>query len=163
MIQTGENYVHGTAAQKLEYNVYEENKVLKAKRNQRNNNKAKLKTVAYILVVFSMCLVLMLRYAQIIELNYKINLQNNQYNTLRNENSRLKVAIDNEMDLQKVREIAENKLGMQKPDKFQVVYIKVQKNDFTEITDEHKAFDNSNENTLAVLMNKVGKLVSFLE
>jgi cell division protein FtsL len=163
LIQTKESYVHGTAARKLEYNVYEENTVLKAKRKQRSNNKAKAKMVLYIMTVFAMCFVVMLRYTQITELNYKIERKNKEFHSLRNDNSRLKVAIEKEMDLNKVRELAQQKLGMQKPDKYQVVYIKVLKNDFTKVAGEGKGLNKTETGALVAVMNEVGKLASFLE
>lgn len=163
MIQTGKNYVYGTAAEKLEYNVYEENKVLKAKKQAKSNNKIKLKAVCFVLVIFASCLVLMYRYALITELNYNISKLEKEYNEIRNQNSRLKLAIEKDMDLNKVREIAEKRLGMQKPDRYQMVYINVPKNDCTKVAESYKhSKDKANNNMFAVLLDKVGKFTRLL-
>ncbi|MDF2524017.1 MAG: Cell division protein FtsL, partial [Clostridiales bacterium] len=90
MLETGKTpYVQGTAAEKIEYNVYEENKVLKAKKQQKSNNNEKVKIVVAVILTFACCLTLIFRYAQITEMNYKLLKANNQYNEIMNENSRL--------------------------------------------------------------------------
>ena len=162
MIQTGGNYVYGTAAEKLEYNVYEENKVLKAKKKARSDGKTKLKVVCVILFMFSCCLVLMYRYALITELNYSVNKLDKVYNELRNDNSRLRMAIDNANDLENIRKVAEERLGMQKPDRYQIVYINVPKSDFTLVADTYKNTLDNDGNMLAVLRERVGRLIRLL-
>jgi len=163
LIQTGKNYVYGTAAEKLEYNVYEENKVLKAKKQAKSSSKVKLRAVCFVLVIFASCLVLMYRFALITELNYNINKLEKEYNLIRNENSRLKLAIEKDMDLNKVKKIAEERLGMQKPDKYQMVYINVPKNDYTKVAESYKhTKDKANDNMFAVLLDKVSKFTRLL-
>ena len=156
------NYVHGTAAKKLEYDVYEENKVLKTKRNNRRNNKIKLNTVALLLMVFAVGCMVMLRYTQITELNYKIDKKEKEYAELKNENRRIEVQIGNELDLRKVKEIAEGKLGMQKPDKYQITYVKVPKKDFTIVSEAAKYEEAKNSNVLTSFMSEVGKVTQLL-
>lgn len=162
MIQAGKNYVYGTAAEKLEYDVYEGNKVLKDKKRQRANNKAKLKMVCNILIVFAACFTVMYRYALITDLGYNIHKANKTYKEVLNENTRLKIAIEKEMDLNKVREIAETKLGMHKPYKHQIIYVKVPKNDFTKIPDDYNQTGNTVENLFAMIFERVGKFASLL-
>lgn len=162
MIQKGDNYIDGSAARKLEYNVYEENKVLKAKKKQRSYALAKFKTILMVLVLFAGCFLIIFRYALLTELNYNLEKATKQYNTIKSENDRLKVDINKEMDLDKIKEIAVTRLGMQKPDKYQIVYVNVQKNDFTEVADAYKGNSNSNTNTLASFLDKVGKFAQLL-
>ncbi|MCX7843583.1 MAG: cell division protein FtsL [Clostridia bacterium] len=162
MIQTGK-YVHGTAAEKLEYDVYSENKVLKAKKLQRSNNKAKFKLICAILMMFSVCFFVMYRYAVITELNYKIYQMNKQYNEVRNENSSLRVQIEKECDLNSIREIAVKKLGMQMPDKYQIAYVKVPKHNYTKVAQDYRAGDAKvPDNMIAVLMDKVSRIARFV-
>lgn len=162
MIQKGKSYVYGTAAEKLEYDVYEENKVLKAKKNEKTQNKVKLKMVLNIFIVFSLCFGVIFRYALITELNYKINKTNISYNDIKNENSRLKVDVEKQMDLQKIREIAEKKLGMQKPDKFQIAYVNVPKTDFTIVADSVKDESGIKGNLFLGILNKAEKFTHLL-
>ncbi len=162
MLKTGGKYIHGTAAEKLQYDVYEENKVLKAKQNQRNNNRTKYKIVRNVILVFALTFLVIYRYAVITEMNYNIDKVNDKYNEMKNENSRIKVDIEKQMDLGKIREIAENSLGMHKPDKYQIVYVNVPKEDFAAVSETYANSDKSG-NALVGLFNKVVKLAKFLE
>ncbi len=138
MIPKEKNYVYGTAAPKIEYNVYEENKVLRAKKKQRANNKVKLKAVFTILVFFTAFFCIMSMYAQITEVNYNLNKLNRDYDKVKNDNIRMKLEMQKDLNLDRVREIAETRLNMQKPDKSQIVYVKVPKKDVTKIAGEDK-------------------------
>lgn len=162
MIEKGNRYVHGSTAEKLQYDVYQENKVLKAKKRYRNNNKAKLKTICYVMMLFLACLTVIYRYAMITELNYKIAKINKSYNELRNENTRLKVEIDKETDLNKIRAAAESRLGMQRPDKYQIVYVNVPKIDFTETVETNTPANNTKSDMFAIVWNKMGRLTHLL-
>ncbi len=162
MIKTDKNYIQGTAARKLEYDVYEENKVLSEKKKQRVNNKVKVKVVFAFLIVFSLCGLVMYRYALITDLNYKINTRMNEYTEIRNENTRLMVKIESELDLQKVKQIAEENLGMQQPDKYQLTYVSVPKSDFTTASEEIKDESKTVGNFFDTLLSKVDELTRFL-
>ncbi|OPZ94201.1 MAG: Cell division protein FtsL [Firmicutes bacterium ADurb.Bin419] len=162
MIKTDKNYIQGTAVRKLEYDVYEENKVLSEKKKQRVNNKVKVKVVFAFLIVFSLCGLIMYRYALITDLNYKINARMNEYTEIKNENTRLMVKIESELDLQKVKQIAEENLGMQQPDKYQLTYISVPKSDFTTASEEIKDEGKTVGNFFDALLSKVDELTRFL-
>ena len=163
MIQTDKSYVYGTAAEKLKYNDYEENIVQSSeKKVKRVNNKSKLKVVCIIAIVFAACFILMLRYALITELSYSIDNSKIEYNKLKNANSIIKVENDKNMDLQQIKETAENRLGMHKPDKYQKVEVWVPKNDYTKVADTYESQDNASSGMFAVLMDKVGKIAQLL-
>lgn len=155
MKQAAENYVHGTAAEKLEYNVYEENKVLRAKKKSKQNNNLKLKAVGLILIVFAACFVIIFRYVMITELSYKIDSLNKKYAEIQNEDTRLKVQINEQTDLQKIKLVAETKLGMTKPDKSQIVCVNVPRSDFTRVSDINEAQTQVNSNMFALIRDKV--------
>lgn len=161
MTQNQKNYIYGTSPKKIEYDVYEENKVLKSKKKAKSHRKIKIKSVGCILVVFFMFLAVITRYAQITELNYQLNKTNKQYVTLKNENSRLKAEIDNQTDLNKIRELAESRIGMHKPDKYQIVYIKVPKNDFTKVIKDTNSQGSSD--LLAMVTDKISELTRLLQ
>lgn len=164
MIETNTNYVYGSAAPKIEYNVYEENEVLKRKKLHKSNYKVKLKMVFAILSVFCCFVLLMYRYAIITELNYSVEKAAKNYAKIKNENTLLKIEIDKNLDLNSIREIAEKRLGMQKPDKNQIVYVKVPKTDVT-ILDNAFAADKKQEDkgVLVALISKVSSLVKILD
>ncbi len=133
MIPEKKNYVYGSAAPKIEYNVYEENKVLKQKKKQRVNNKLKLKVVFTIITFFAAFFQIIFMYAQITEVNYELSELNKKYSDVKNGNIQLKLEIQKSTDLNRIKEVAETRLDMQKPDKYQIVYVKVPKKDVTKI------------------------------
>jgi cell division protein FtsL len=162
LIQKNYEYVHGSAAKQLEYDVYEENKVLKAKRRYKNNRKIKLKMVAAIIAVLAAGLVVMCRYAIITKLNYDVNRLQKNYEKIRNENSLLKVQIESKTDLNEVKEAAETRLGMQMPDKSQIIYIKVPRNDYTVVMNQQTQAENG-ESLAGALVEKVSGLIKLFE
>ncbi len=155
MIQTDKNYVHGTAAEKLDYDVYSENVLLKDKKRQRANNKVKTKMVLSIALVFVMFFFVMYRYAVITELNYKLDSINKKYNDIKNDNTSLKVSIERELDLNKIRQTAESRLGMHTPDKYQIVFVKVQKHDYTSVGEGYKKSAEKNGHMLEAFADKL--------
>lgn len=163
MIQEDYDYVQGTAAKQLEYDVYENNKVLKAKKRYKSNRKMKFKFVMSTLVVLCAGLVVMYRFAVITKISYRIDQMQNQYTELRNENSLLKVQIETETDLTNIKETAELKLGMQAPDKSQIVYIKVPRNDYTVVVNDKEGTGGNRDNIIAVLFSKVAGLIELFE
>ncbi|NSW90517.1 MAG: cell division protein FtsL [Firmicutes bacterium] len=148
------DYVYGTLAKQIQYDVYEENEVLKEKKKYRLNRITKFKAVVSILLIFALGFIVAYRYALITDLNYKISKLEREYENLRDENSRLKVAVEKDTDLPRIKEAAEKKLGMQKPDKYQIVYIRVPKSNFT-VTSETYKNSIKNNNLLAVILTKV--------
>lgn len=175
MKQKGYEYVQGSAARQLEqarqvqqtsqleqYDVYEKNSVLKAKKQYKSNRKVKLKLVLSILAVLVAALAVMYRFALITQLSYNINQNEITYNNLRNENSILKVQVETQTDLTEIKEIAETRLGMQKPDKSQVVYIKVPRNDYTVVMNAQDKAD-SKGSILKAFIYKLSGMVRLFE
>ncbi len=163
MIQKGSNYIYGTVAEKIEYDVYEHNEVLKEKKRRRNNAKAKWKVVLGTVAVFALCFVLLYRYALITEMGLTAIKIEKEYNQIKNENSRLRVEIEKQTDINTIRQIAEEKLGMQKPDKSQIVYIYVPKNDYTVVSEDYgNKEDLGNKDALSTILDKVNKFMSIL-
>lgn len=155
MLPEEKNYVYGSAAPKIDYDVYEENKVLKAKKKQRANNKIKVKLVFAILALFAAFLSVILMYAKITEVNYDLNKKNKEYNDKKNANIQLRLEIQKNLDLNRIKEIALTRLDMQEPDKYQVVYVRVPKKDVMKVA----AIDGKNAEDKGVI-NLVSDVVS---
>ncbi len=153
MAETKIDYVHGSLAEKIKYDPYEDNAILKSKKTARDNKRVKVRIILSIFLVFAMFIVVMFRYAQISQLNYESNIMKSEYTKLQNENQLLLIDIQNAMDLKNIRQIAETKLDMHKPDKSQIVYVSVPKKDVT-IT------ANKEQSKLTVLFNGIHKSVS---
>ena len=162
MIQKDYEYVHGSAARQLEYDVYEENQVLKAKKRYKSHRKIKLRMVVAIIAVFAAGLVVMCRFAIITKLSYDLNRLEKDYERIRNENSLLKVQIETKTDLNEIKEAAEKRLGMQMPDKSQIIYIKVPRNDYTVVM-TGKTQTTDEESLASVLVDKASGLIKLFE
>jgi cell division protein FtsL len=162
LIQREYEYVQGNTAKQLEYDVYEENTVLREKRRYKNNRKLKVRMVLSILAVLIAGMTVMYRFAVITQLSYNINQNENKYNELRNENSLLKVQVETQTDLTAIKTTAENRLGMQKPDKSQIVYIKVPRNDYTMVINTQEQA-RSGEGILKSITGKAAGLLSLFE
>lgn len=162
MIQTDHEYINGSTARKLEYNVYEENEVLKAKKQYKNNRKAKARFVISVLVVLVAGLVVMYRFALITQMNYNIYKNEKLYYDIRNENMLMRAQVEKDTDLAGIKEIAETRLAMQKPDKSQVVYIKVPRNDYTVVMNVQEKVEQLDGNTFSLLIDKIAGFINLL-
>jgi len=134
LASTNNKYVYGSVAENIKndtYDPYEENAVLKSKKIARSNTKVKAKIIFNIFIVFGLCAIVMFRYAQINQLSYDINKLSKQYVTMQNDNELISIDILKAMGLKNIREVAENNLNMHKPDKSQIVYVTVPKEDVT--------------------------------
>lgn len=154
MIKNGQ-YVQGTTAEKIAYDVYEENNVLKTKKKQKSYAKVKFKAVCCLMAVFAVGTFTMYRYATITQMNYSLAKQTKAYNDLVKENSILSVQIEQAMDLQKIRSVAENTLGMQKPEKYQIKYVSVAKDNYTKVSAAY-ANESGSNSLLAWFQNVLG-------
>lgn len=159
MIQAGKQYVDGTSARKLEYDIYENNKVLKAKKVQKYNNIAKIKAVFCIMMIFTVCSLVMYRYSLITELNYDLNKEKTAYEQVKEENAKLQAQIERQTDFSTVMQSAQSRLGMRKPENHQIVYITVPRNDFN-IASE--AYSEAQTNVLAAIIDKITSFTGLL-
>lgn len=159
MLEKENYYVEGTAARKIKYDVYEENVVLKKKKQYRDNRAAKFRLVMSLIAVFAVALVITYRFALITKLNYDITKSEKEYNNWVSENSRLKVDIENNTDLVKIKEIAEQRLGMSEPDKYQTVIIRVPRKDYTVVMNTG---DNKGNGVLAPVLEKLSRFLGIL-
>ena len=162
MIQKDYNYINGNAARQLDYDVYEENKVLKAKKQYKNNRAAKLKLVLSIISVFAAGLLIVFRFALITQMSYNINESEKTYNKIRNENSLIRMQVEKDADLTRIKELAETKLGMQKPDKSQIVYVRVPKSDYTVVLNSPEEADGIKGNVFTGILNKVTGFIDLI-
>jgi cell division protein FtsL len=96
---------------------------------RKERNKVRRRYVLMIIVAFLFSVALIFRYSFVIEINEQILRDKSTLTKLENENSLAQKQIAGETDLEKVRLIAESKLDMQKPDRDQIVYIRVPKKD----------------------------------
>lgn len=163
MILKDYSYINGSAARKLEYDVYKQNKVLKAKKQYKNNRLTKFRLVLSILVVFAAGLLIVYRFALITQMSYNINKSEKKYSEIRNENSLIRIQVERDTDLTSIEETAKTRLGMQKPDKSQIVYVRVPKNDHTVVLNTPDQTDGIEGNVSTGILDKVAGFINLID
>lgn len=94
------------------------------------------KPVIYVAAAFIMLFTISYRNSQITEeYNEKENIKS-QVSQLQKENEQLRVSIENSLNLNTIEQEASSKLGMQKLDNNQKVYVNLQKSDYIETASE---------------------------
>ena len=98
-----------------------------------------------------------LRYASITEINYRNQQLQQEYDTLLAAVEQQQVSIDSQMSISEIAQIAQDKLGMQKPQPYQIVEIETEIVDQTEVvapeytqeTDHQPWYESAWESVLA--------------
>ena len=138
-------YQYETSPKKLEpeykpkKNPYAKKKASTKKQKKESNQektkrklKSHIKVVLYIAVIFSTLFVISYRNSLINE-NFNKNEQlKAALSTTQKENEQLQVNIENSLNLSNVEKIAKEKLGMQKLDSSQKIYVSLPKKDYVE-------------------------------
>ena len=108
----------------------ENRKILAAEVAMRKiRNKVRRKYTLMIFALVFLGLALTYRYSLVIEINDRIRRQNTVLSNVVSSNNQIQKEISMETDLDKVGLLAESKLGMQKPDNHQIIYIRVPRKD----------------------------------
>lgn len=112
--------------------VKQENRVIREIRLKRQRRKIKGWLLVKVSLIFALGLLVVFRYASITELGYKASRANQTYTRLQNENQRLEADIAGKMNIAEVARLAVERLGMQKPQDYQIVHIDLSPVDQTE-------------------------------
>lgn len=128
------------------------NKDVKQKEKPRNQVKERLKLVINIAIIFSALFVISYRNSKINEsFNKNADLKQSLAVTQK-ENEQLQVNIENSLNLSNIEKIAKEKLGMQKLDNSQKVYVSLPKKDYIEPAVE-KVTIEENQNIFQKILN----------
>ena len=172
--QRYQGYQYETSPRKLqpEYrprkNPYEKkkNSTQKAKKQNKNQNKKqnkqqgkqKVKTVVSIVFVFSILFAISYQNSLITEsFNQKEDLKKN-LSAIEKENEQLQVNIEKSLNLNKVEQSAKEKLGMQKLDNSQKVYINLPKQDYVE-SNKEQVLPQENESFWSKIIKNIRKII----
>jgi cell division protein FtsB len=132
-------YVNSTSnAFKLEP-IVERAKAVKSKRRYRLRNKKKFKCLALIGIVFIIACIICFRYVHIYGQNALIQQKASELQKLDAANTQLALNIQKAIDTKTVEDYATNVLGMKKPDRHQIAYIKASGQDVMEKKEEQKS------------------------
>lgn len=114
--------------------------------------KSNIKAIGTIFLIFASLIVISYRNSQINErFNYNESLKT-QLAAIQKENEQLKVNLENSLNLSNIEKLAEEKLGMQKLDSTQKVYVSLDKKDYVEPASEEVIIEK-NENWFEKLLN----------
>lgn len=102
----------------------------------QNKREIKARTVVYVALVFSVLFVIIYRNSVINEtFSQKEEIKNNVA-SIEKTNEQLQVSIENNLNLTSIEKEAKERVGMQKLDNAQKVYISLDKRDFVEVAAE---------------------------
>lgn len=108
----------------------------------------KVSTVALVALVFAAAFVIVNGYVAINEAKSEILELKEEYNDMIAENQAIQVKIDKAVDLSSLQTVAEEKFGMMRPERYQMFYVDLSQNDFSESTERSK--DADGERAVAV-------------
>lgn len=99
-------------------------------------SRKKTRVFLVILLVFAAFFSIITRYGQMTRLNYEIADLKAELITQNAVNSALGVDLEKKTNMMKVRYAAETELGMQEPDKYQIIYIDVPRANTIEVAEK---------------------------
>jgi cell division protein FtsL len=111
------------------------NAVLHEIKLKKQRRKAKNGILFKVSLLLALGLIVGVRFASITEINYRNQSLQKQLDTVNSEVQRRRVELDSAMSLTQLAETAENELGMQKPQPYQIKYVSVERIDQTELAD----------------------------
>ena len=120
----------------------EEIPVIREIRTKKAKIKFKFSMVGRIVLLFSLGLLVIFRFAQITEIGYQINDIHAEYEQVVAENEQLQVDIEKQINLSEIRHIAETRLNLQAPNESQIIYIETTTSDRTDYVGEVKEETN---------------------
>lgn len=148
-----------------------DNKKQKVKCAKTLKLSCRVKAIITIIICFATCFVILYRYSVINESTYRINKYNQELERLITANGKLKVDAEKSVDLITIESIAKNRLKMQRPDQYQIVYMKIPREDYTKLADNsEKKLQNKNETVInstksmlfGSLNDSIGRIIKFL-
>ena len=149
-------YESGSEARKLEY-IDDRKKRINKNNNtlSRKNAKKRTSSIVSILIVFSMSLVLVYRYNVINEKNLKSQSLSDDLSKAESSLLASQIAVEQNTDLNQIEAYAKQKLGMQKPDKNQTIYVDTSKDSSTvEINNDTNFFEKI-KNSITNFLSKI--------
>ena len=160
------NYEFGTTPKKIQpkYKPNQKNKIkkqIKINEEQRQEalkmeKKKHFQNVVLVMAVFLILLIISYRSSLINEKFSEIQKYKNNLASIEKTNGQLQVSIESSLNLSNIEEAARDKLGMQKLDNSQKVYITLDKKDYVEVgTEEIDIEENENTNWFKEIINKI--------
>jgi len=141
--------ISGTSAYKTEYTTAVPKKSTSKKIKVKSAAKARrnLRNLITLIALFSVAVVICGRYVYIYGQSESMQSKEKTLKDMQTANTQLEMNIEQSVDTKSIEEYAENELGMQKPERYQINYVIVSGDD--EMEHDDKA-DNDGEGILGV-------------
>ena len=124
---------------------------------KKSQLKSQVKTIIYIGLIFASLVVISYRNSQINEsFNENEKLKSNLA-AIQKENEQLRVNLENSLNLSNIEQVAKEKLGMQKLDNSQKVYVSLDKKDYVEPASEEVVMEEEKSWLEQILDTLLGK------
>lgn len=107
-----------------------------------------------IIVGFVILFTVIYRYSTITQMNCVLSELSKEYETLKDSNRKLQAEIGARINLENVRQIAEEKLNMKMPDSYQKIPVKVPKVNFSTVTQKTKEDEKSFKSLLLAFFQR---------
>ncbi len=124
------------------------------------SNIPKAKMITFIILMVAISFVILYRFSALAELNYSMGTLNEELSQLRDENRMLEVDIGTSINLERVKEIAQTRLNMHKPESYQIVLVSVPKNNYSVVVDQ--AYINETTNKTSLMDNLINAVKAVL-
>ena len=136
--------------EQIKINEKQKKEAMKLEKKKHNKN------VAFIMAIFLILLAISYRSSLINEKFSALQKDKDILSAIQKTNDQLEVSIESSLNLKKVEETAKEKLGMQKLDNNQKVYVSLDKKDYVEAaTEDIKITNDENTNWLMKIINKI--------
>lgn len=132
-------------------------KKTEVKVEKKINNKSKVRLVASIITVFSMLMVITYRYNLINEKNLEVQSLKKEYKRVAAEVSLAQIELEQHLNLSMVENYAKQKLGMQKPEKNQIIYVDTRQEEYINNAEENNDFFEQIKQTITDICNNIFK------
>ena len=140
-----------------------QNVVLTEIRNKRARKKVKNGILVKVSLLVALGLFVALRYASITELNYRNQSLQKEYDDTLSRVQQQQVEIDSQMSIADIAQIAQDRLGMQKPQPYQIVEIETETIDQTELVSPEYTQDTTKVAWYARIWNHILTFFGFVE
>lgn len=139
------------------------NVVLTEIRSNRERKKVKTGILVKVSLLVALGLFVALRYASITELNYRNQALQKEYEDTMARVQQQQVAIDTQMSIADIAQIAQDRLGMQKPQPYQIVEIETEAIDQTELVSPEYTKDTKKVPWYESMWNHILTFFGFVE
>lgn len=157
-------YNWGTSARKLEemQQMHKQHSIEAEKKKQLAHKKSQRKVIFAITIAFILAFTVLYRNALIIQKSDQRDKLEDKLTQIQSQNAQTEMELKEKVNLAYVEEMATSKLGMKRPDKYQVVYINVTQSDYAELNEEYKD-TNSYKGALSFINRGNFNLLEYLK